>query len=92
MSQPIQVSASGDPGGQYSIIDNGPCPITITANGTTSNNWSPANVLGFDNMAYGAIDQGINYKPNGTIPDFVNKQTSILNNPMSATIGFRNPS
>jgi hypothetical protein len=70
MSQPAQ-EKYGTPGNEYCVVDNG-----LAGTGTPPLYYEAAS---------GAIDQGVNAFGNGTIPDFVNKQTFL------ATIGFKNP-
>lgn len=77
----------------YSVIDNVSAPTFPTINGgdqTSIGYDSVSVILGFG----AAASQGAIAVTGGTgsIPDFVNKQTSILNNPATATIGYRNPS
>lgn len=75
------------PENSYCIIDNAAAPVYPTLNAGTH--------IGYDTISrVPATLQGTNQVAgaNGTIPDFVNKQTSILNNPLTATIKFRNPS
>jgi hypothetical protein len=79
MAQPAQLFTTGDPANGYIVIDNGPSPITITANGApqTSNNWAPSAQPNFDAMSTGANSQDKNAFGNGTIPDCVNRSKSF---------------
>jgi len=74
-----QVKAVGLPSGEYSVIDNGAAPVTITVNGSpqitngqTGLNWDKA-TLGFDTIAPpGQSSQDTNAFGNGTVPDAAN--------------------
>lgn len=84
---PVTQAFNGTPDNGYSIVDNVAAPTFPTLNAGTH--------IGYDTVyRVPAQRQGTNQVAgaNGTIPDFVNVQTSILNNPLSATVLFRNPS
>lgn len=89
MAQPAQVfHANAGSGNEYVVIDNGAAPTFVTFNAATH--------IGYDTIASGANSQGSNAFKNGTIPDFVNAQTSekIAGTavPTASAIGFKNPS
>ena len=95
MAQPVQCLASLSPNGTYVIIDNGAPGVVVTAAGTPqiTNNQTGINAdgatLGFDTCATGAQAQGVpvsSGNQNGSLPDFVEDQTIILN---SALTGIR---
>jgi len=71
------------PGGEYSVVDNGPAPSA-----TVLNAGAP---IGYDTTT-GATSHGSNPFSNGSIPGFLaSGATTVLNNPASATIKYRNP-
>ena len=72
----------GTPGGEYSVIDNGPAPAA-----TVLNAGAP---IGYDTTT-GAASQGSNPFSNGTIPDCINSATTILNSPATTRLLYRNP-
>ena len=85
-----QVKAVGLPSGEYSVIDNGAAPVTITVNGSpqttngqTGLNWDKA-TLGFDTIAPpGQSSQDTNVFGNGTVPDGATQTISL---PVPASI------
>jgi hypothetical protein len=75
------------PGYSYCVIDSGAAPAfpTLSANSH----------IGYDTVVSGASNQMasvLGSEVNSSRPDWVEDQTSILNNPLSATIGYLNPS
>lgn len=64
MAQPTQVKFTL-PNNDWAAIDNSAAGVTITINGTTSNNWAG---VGFDITTPGAIAQGLNsFGDTGTV-------------------------
>jgi len=84
MSQPAQVKFPTLPNSDYCVIDN-------SAPGNLIGVTSTAGAPGYDTTFPGANSQGANVYTNGTIPDFVKRQSVKINNGY-ATIGFLNPS
>lgn len=82
MSQPTQMP-NGTPDGGYCVIDNSAAPTFVTFDAGTH--------IGYDTTSPGAIDQGVNYKPNGTIPDFLAAATKYSFTGANA-VYFKNPS
>jgi hypothetical protein len=87
MAQPAQVTTTL-PWGEYVVIDNGPATTT-----TTLNSGAP---IGFDTTT-GATAQAatpiLSGAGNGTVPDFVDDQTVILNSALTGIrVTFQNPS
>lgn len=77
----------GTPGREYIVLDNVSAPSFPTLSANTH--------IGYDTVSGGTASQGTNpigRETNGSTPDFCDDQTSILNSPLSATIGFLNPS
>ena len=78
-------------GYEYSIIDNVSAQTFPTLSAGTHIGYDTASVI----PDFGAaVSQGAIAVTSGTgsLPDFVNKQTSIINNPATATILYKNPS
>ena len=82
MSQPIKVS-NGTPDGSYCVIDNSAAPATSVLNAGAP--------IGYDTTAPGAIAQGTNTFPNGSVLlDSVNDtvpqtfdMATVVGNPVS---------
>jgi hypothetical protein len=83
---------------QYIWIDDGIPGNTGDQNSVNPPGVNIAGAGGYDDCSGpqfgGCIGQGqiLAVNATGSIPDFVEDQTSILNNPASATIGYQNPS
>ena len=86
MAQPLVVTTIL-PSGEYNVIDNGPAQTMTVLNQT-----SP---IGFDTTT-GALAQMVavtSGNQNGSMPDFVEDQTVIINSATTGIrIGFLNPS
>lgn len=82
MSQPVKTTIPGDPANAFAVLDNG-----------APGNGGVAGGIGYDNCLNGAVAQGKNVFTNGTIPDFVNLQSSVsLKLSTTQSIGYKNPS
>jgi len=87
MAQPAQLT-TGLPGGEYSVIDNSAAPTFPTLDITKEH-------IGYDTGLTGAIGQDatpiLSGAGNGTIPDFVDDSTVILNSSATTRLLFLNP-
>jgi hypothetical protein len=86
MAQPTQVT-TGLPGGEYSVIDNAAAPSFPTLDITKEH-------IGYDTTT-GAVGQNatpvLSGAGNGTIPDYVDDATVILNSQLSTRLLYINP-
>lgn len=72
----------------YCVIDNVAAPSFPTLSDNTHIGYDTANVVA-DLGA--AVAQGLNTKPNGTIPDAVNAATSIATGLIIVNLKYKNP-